>query len=65
MANKVQMAQQANQLILMIMNTIEPASWQGVGERGYGTISYNPATMTLIVRQTAEMHYMLGGGLGR
>jgi hypothetical protein len=49
----------------MIISTVDPASWQGVSERGYGTISYDPATMSLVVRQTAEMHYMLGGGLGK
>jgi len=64
-ANRVQMAQQAGLLMQLIMNTIEPGSWQGVSERGYGTISYDAATMSIVVRQTAEMHYMLGGGLGR
>jgi hypothetical protein len=64
-ANREQMLLQANQLIQMIVNSIEPTSWVGIGDRGYGTISYNEATMSLIVRHTAEMHYMLGGGLGR
>jgi hypothetical protein len=64
-ANRIQMNQQAALLMQMIMNTIEPTSWQGMSDRGFGTISYDPATMSLIVRQTAEMHYMLGGGLGR
>jgi hypothetical protein len=65
LANRIQMNQQAAQLIQLIINSVEPSSWQGVNDRGYGTISYDPATMSLIVRQTAEMHYMLGGGLGR
>jgi hypothetical protein len=65
LANRIQMNQQAAQLIQLIINSVEPSSWQGNSERGYGTISYDPATMSLIVRQTAEMHYMLGGGLGR
>jgi hypothetical protein len=64
-ANRIQMNQQASQLIQLIINTVDPSSWQGASERGYGTISYDPATMSLIVRQTAEMHYMLGGGLSR
>jgi hypothetical protein len=64
-ANRIQMNQQAAGLIQLIINTVEPSSWQGNSERGYGTISYDPATMSLVVRQTAEMHYMLGGGLGR
>jgi hypothetical protein len=63
-AMKAQQLQQANQLILLITQTIEPASWAGIGERGYGTISYDPATMSLVIRHTAEMHFMLGGGFG-
>jgi hypothetical protein len=64
-ANRVQMAQQASILIQMIINTVDPTSWQGVSDHGHGTIFYDPATMSLVIRQTAEMHYMLGGGLGR
>lgn len=64
-AGKVQMYQQAQQLMAMIVNMIDPASWEGKSERGYGTIWYNEATMSIIVRHTAEMHYQLGGGLGR
>jgi hypothetical protein len=62
-AQKVQMFQAAQQLMQMIVNMIEPASWVGIGDRGYGTIFYDPATMSIIVRHTAEMHYQLGGGL--
>jgi hypothetical protein len=64
-AQKAQMFQQAQQLMQMIVNMVEPASWAGVGERGYGTIYYDPATMSIIIRHTAEMHYQLGGGLSR
>jgi hypothetical protein len=63
--NQAQMAQQAQQLMLMIVNMIEPQSWAGVGERGYGTIFFEPATKSLIVHHTAEMHYQLGGGLAK
>jgi len=64
-ANQVQMANQANALIQMIRTSIEPNSWEGQSERGYGSIVYNPATMSLTIRHTAEMHFMLGGGVGR
>jgi hypothetical protein len=64
-AQKAQMYQQAQMLMQMIVNMIEPASWQGLSERGYGTIFYDPATMSIIIRHTAEMHYQLGGGLSR
>ncbi|HYV37296.1 MAG TPA: hypothetical protein VE988_16430 [Gemmataceae bacterium] len=59
-----QRLQQANQLILMITQTIDPSSWQGLGERGFGTITYDPASMSLVIRHTAEMHFMLNGGFG-
>ena len=29
--------------------------------QGGGTIAFDPITMSLIVKQTAEVHYMLGG----
>jgi len=64
-ANKAQMFQQAQLLMATIVNTIEPQSWAGSSERGFGTLSYDPVTMSIIVRHTAEMHYQLGGGLGR
>jgi hypothetical protein len=64
-ANKAQMFQQAQLLMAMIVNTIEPQSWAGNSERGFGTISYDPVTMAIVVRHTAEMHYQLGGGLAR
>jgi hypothetical protein len=62
-AQKAIAYQQAQQLIQMIVTQIEPQSWQGVSERGYGTIYYDEVTRSLVVRHTAEMHYMLGGGL--
>jgi hypothetical protein len=65
MANQYQMMQQANMLIQMIVTTVEPSTWVGMGDRGYGTISFDFATNSLVVRHTAEMHYMLGGGFGR
>jgi hypothetical protein len=52
------------QNVLTLMNSIvaqvDPSSWAVNG--GLGTISFNPVTMTIIVRQTAELHMMLGGG---
>jgi hypothetical protein len=43
-----------------IVNGIDPPSWQVNG--GMGTIAFEPITMSLIVRQTAEVHFMMGGG---
>ncbi len=64
-ANQVQMMQQANSLIQMIVTTVDPATWVSPGGGGYGTIYFDPATKALVVRHTAEMHYMLGGGFGQ
>jgi hypothetical protein len=46
-------------IIDLIQSTIEPKSWDING--GPGTIVFNPATMSLIVKQSAEIHYSLGG----
>jgi hypothetical protein len=64
-AQKQYMYNQAQQLMQTIVNMIEPNSWQGLSEKGYGTISYNEATMSIIINHTAEMHYMMGGALSR
>ena len=42
----------------MIVGTVKPDSWWVNG--GPGRIVFNPANMTLIVTQTAEVHYMMG-----
>jgi hypothetical protein len=60
---RLQMLQNVGQLIDLIQNTVEPSSWQANG--GAGTISFYEPTMSLVIRQTAEMHYQLGGALGR
>jgi hypothetical protein len=61
--NRAQMVVAVNDLISMIVNTVEPASWQVNG--GTGTIIFNPATMSLTIRQPAEFHYQMGGFLSR
>jgi hypothetical protein len=65
LAQKAYMYQQAQQLIQTIVNMIEPSSWQGMSEKGFGTITYNEAQGAIIVNHTAEMHYMLRGALSR
>jgi hypothetical protein len=60
---RLQMLQNVAQLIDLIQNTIEPSSWQVNG--GPGTIMFYEPSMSLVIRQTAEMHYQLGGALGR
>lgn len=46
-------------IVQMIQNSVDPSSWQSNG--GSGTIMFHAPTMSLIVRQTAEVHAMLGG----
>jgi len=53
--------QNINQIANMITQTIEPRSWQVNNPDAIGTIVFDPITMSLIVRQTAEIHYMMGG----
>jgi hypothetical protein len=49
-----------NDIIGMIVGSVEPQSWWVNG--GPGTIAFDPRTMSLIIKQTAEIHYMLGIG---
>jgi hypothetical protein len=51
----------ANKIIEMI-KTIDPDSWKERG--GNGTIAFNLPSMSIIVRQTAEVHARLGASLG-
>lgn len=58
---QAQIAQTAAQIIEMIQTSVDPESWKDKG--GAGTISFNYATRSLIIRQSAEVHAMLGSGL--
>jgi hypothetical protein len=54
----------AKQLIEMIQSSVDPQSWQMNG--GNGAISFNAPSMSLIIKQSAEVHALLeGGGLLR
>jgi hypothetical protein len=58
---RLQMLQNAQSLIQMIQNAIEPNSWDV--RNGGGTIAFHEPTRSLVVRNSAEVHYMMGGGL--
>jgi hypothetical protein len=60
---RLQMLQTVSQLIDLIQNSVEPSTWQING--GAGTIAFYEPSQSLVIRQTAEMHYQLGGALGR
>ncbi len=54
---QLQAAQTISQLVNMIQNNIDKDSWEANGKEGGGTIVFSPATMSLIVKQSAEVHY--------
>jgi hypothetical protein len=51
------------QLVQMIQSNIDPDSWETNGKDGGGTIVFDPVHMTLIVKQSAEVHYKMLRGL--
>lgn len=60
--NQLQTAQNVQMLMEIIQSSVDPGSWAGKGNPGGGSIAYYPATMTLVIKQSAEVHAMLGGG---
>jgi hypothetical protein len=59
-AQQAQAIRTINDIIGVIVGTVEPDSWWVNG--GPGRIVFDPTHMTLIVTQTAEVHYMMGLG---
>jgi hypothetical protein len=57
---QLQMAQYVGYLIDIIQHTVDPDSWAANGRDGIGTIAFDPLTMSLVVKQSAEVHFMLG-----
>jgi hypothetical protein len=62
--SKIAMLQNVAMLIQTITGTIEPDSWKVNNADALGTIYFDPVSLNLIVKQSAEIHYMLGG-IGR
>jgi hypothetical protein len=60
--SRIQAAQALATIVNLITSQIEPQTWNVNNPDAPGLIVYDPVTMTLIVRQTAEVHLMLGGG---
>ncbi|MCE9532101.1 MAG: STN domain-containing protein [Planctomycetes bacterium] len=60
--NMLQTQENVDRLMGMI-SSIDPDSWKGRG--GNGTMTFNWPSMSLVIRQTAEVHARLGGSLGR
>jgi hypothetical protein len=59
--SRLQMAQNVASLIKTITDTVDPDTWQINNPEAKGTIAFDPVHLTLIVKQSAEIHYMLGG----
>ena len=59
--SQAQMMTAVNDIIGMVVSN-QPETWWLHG--GPGTIAFDPRTMSLIVRQTSEMHYKLGLNAG-
>ncbi len=55
------MMEQVNQIINMITKNIDEESWKVNNPEAVGTITFDPQTMSIVVKQTAEIHYILGG----
>jgi hypothetical protein len=58
-AGALQRAQNALAIIDIIQSTVDPESWKENG--GSGTIVYNAATRSLVIKQSAEVHGLLSG----
>jgi hypothetical protein len=58
--NNLQAVGNVNTIIQTIQSQVDPQSW--AANNGNGAIVYDPIRMTLIIKNSAEVHYMLGGG---
>ncbi len=61
--SQAQMLGNAQQIILMIQNSIDPPMWNVNG--GPASVTFSPQAQALVVRASAEMHYSLAGQLFR
>src|SRR5262249_12243235 len=58
--NQQQVMDNAKRIIEAVQTQIEPESWSI--NNGPGSIVFEPTRMVLVVKASAEVHYMLGGG---
>ena len=59
------MAQAIGQIMVLITHTIEEKSWQVNNPEASGVIYFDPLTMSIVVKQSAEVHLMIGAGMRR
>lgn len=58
---QLQMIENVNRLITSIQQQVAPGTWRPTNPDGAGTIVFDPITMSIVVKQTAEVHFVLGG----
>lgn len=61
--NQLQTGANVQQLIDLMMQSVDPASWNVNG--GPGSIVFYAPAMALVVKQSAEIHFLMGGGYSR
>ena len=54
------MLERVNGIILMITQQMDPKSWRVNNPEASGEITFDPINMALIVKQTAEFHFLMG-----
>lgn len=54
------MLERATNLVARITQQVDPQSWRINNPDAVGTIVFDPLTMSIVVKQTAEIHFMLG-----
>ena len=59
MFSRAFMLQNAQMIINSIESSVEPQMWKSNG--GPGSITFHEPSQSLVIRASAEMHYMLGG----
>ena len=59
--SQLQMIENVNRIITLIKSNVDPKSWKDNNPNAPGAIYFDPVTMSLIVKQTAEIHFMLDG----
>ncbi|MFO0876597.1 MAG: hypothetical protein U0840_04420 [Gemmataceae bacterium] len=55
------MVENVNRIIANITQNVDSQSWKVNNPDAAGAIVFDPVTMTLVVKQTAEIHFMLSG----
>lgn len=58
---QLQMIETVNRIITLIKTNVEPKSWKDNNPEAPGAIYFDPVSMSLVVKQTAEVHFMMAG----